>query len=234
MIKRRKSYVFAVSFLLFEMVMVLITSGCNQSICNQLGYPVPGADAELYCMYEAAVVAYQAGDYRGATQAFDYIRGHSENSILVRKSLFGLACAAIMAADSQEDLIQATTYWQNWVDHAPEQWDTENPLLFRPLIDQRISVPEAAVEGALESNSNHLQANATILPAQKPLTAANLKTELEQTKKQLAKVTGQLSEKQTTIDTLSKELGKLKEQLKAIELIDQKIQEKKKAIPTTE
>ena len=234
MIRRRKSYVFAVSFLLFEMVLVLITSGCNQSICNQPGFTVSGADAELCRMYEAAVVAYQAGDYLGATQAFDYIRGHSEDPILVRKSLFGLACAAIMAAESQEDLLQATSYWQIWVEHAPEQWDNENPLLFGPLIDQRISVAEAAVEGALEANSNHLQANATTRPAKKQPTAANLKTELEQAKKQLAKVTGQLSEKQAAIDTLTKELGKLKEQLKAIELIDQKIQEKKKAIPTTE
>ena len=234
MTKRRKSYVFAVSFLLFEMAMVLIISGCSQYICSQPGHTVPEADAELCRMYEAATVAYQAGDYRGATQAFDYIRGHSENSILVRKSLFGLACAAIMAADSQEELIQATTYWQIWVEHAPEQWDTENPLLFGPLIEQRISVPEAAVDGALESNSNHLQADATTRPAKKKLTAANLKTELEQAKKQLAKATGQLSEKQATIDSLTKELGKLKEQLKAIELIDQKIQEKKKAIPSTE
>jgi hypothetical protein len=177
--------------------------------------------------YALGINAYFAGDQEVAAEAFLSVLEQTTDPVLARKALFGLACARFMLADTEDEFGAAMTYWKAWMRAAPQNWALENPLLFDPIVGNKFIVPNE-VRDTVQHQVEESAAPSSIW------SDIELQYELARIKVQLEAAEQQAVQQQAAIRTLEQENAKLKEQIRAIELIDQKIQEKKTAIPSTE
>ena len=123
---------------LFLCWVVLLCAGC-QGIVNL--WPPEAtlrSDKVLEEQYRIALDAYYASDYDHAAIIFAAIGEQTTDRLLARKALFGLACARLMMADTQETMAEAMADWNTWVQAAPQQWEKENPLLFVPIVNEKL------------------------------------------------------------------------------------------------
>ena len=231
MIRRRKLFSHAAFLFLGWMLLSGGMVGCQSMGIHPFQEKLVEPQKAIEKQFGLALDAYASADYKKAAKIFSSIREQSEDAVIARKALYGLACAELMMADNQDSFHEAITIWNNWVMLAmaiPEFHTVETPLLFAPIVNEKIvfsnrSIPTEQTDAV----SQHL----TFVTGR----YTNLKNELARVQGELAAAKEQSAERQQTIEILQQDILKLKDQIKAIELIDQKIQEKKKAaIPSTE
>lgn len=176
--------------------------------------------------YQDAVDVYNARDYKKSAHQFETIRETTANPKMSRMALYGLACSRLMSADSPDEYQQALSLWDTWLKCAPRQSSSENPILFAPVIREKMifsQIPLGA-EGAVDSQDQ--TAPAWLL--------ARANQQLQRIKKQLEEAGKSIDVRDKKIKALEKEISRLNEQISAFEKIDQKIQTKKNAIPSAD
>jgi hypothetical protein len=205
---------------------MVVFVGCMRRAKNPEPIQPPPVSAERLS-YQHAIKAYNEGQYNAAAQLFDSIRATTVDHLMARLALYGLACARMMAAESPRAYQEALQIWQAWVAGAPSDDKTESPLLMVPLIKEKAFFANIPLTGSVP---NEIQEN-KIVPLWKLLKA---KQDLELVRQQLEESDRAKKSALKRIGALEKEIEELTNQLKALETIDQKIQKKKSAIPSTD
>lgn len=206
---------------------VVMITGCNDFWLFRPTRITSHPSAEAKRQYNQAVAAYMDKQYALAAERFEAIRQQTTNKRFALMALYGVACSRLMAAESPEEYHEALILWDNWIQHVPDTCAYEDSALFDPLIKNKMlfsNIPMATNE------QNNIDLDATVprwlfIRSQQELN--RLKTEAD-----MAQQT--LDRRQKKIQTLEKEIDELKRQIKALETIDQKIQKKKNAIPSTD
>lgn len=207
--------------------MGLLLGGCHFSWQRQGVEGASNPSPEAHMRYDKAIEAYCAGNYESAADQFRRLRENTFNSTLARMALFGQACARLMAARTPQAYGEAVKLWDAWSVGAPTDLAYENPVLFAPLIKEKMLFSN------LESTDNEPT------PAENDHAATQwvlvkTKQELDRAKKELGLSEKSVQQKQQKIELLEKEIAKLKQQISALESIDHKIQQKKNAIPAAD
>jgi hypothetical protein len=176
--------------------------------------------------YRDAVDVYNSRDYEKSAHQFEAIREATANPEMSRMALYGLACSRLMSANSPQDYQQALGLWDTWVKCAPHQSRPENPVLFAPVIREKMifsQIPLGA-EGAVDTREQ----------TEPAWLLARANQQLQRMKQQLEEACKNIDLRDKKIKALEKEISRLNEQISAFEKIDQKIQTKKNAIPSAE
>ena len=186
---------------------------------------VPSPDAIK--AFALANTAYQKGEYALAAERFAAIREETTDRRLALMALFGLACSRFMQAETPEDHIRALELWDTWNDNAPDVSNTEDPRFMDPLIREKMLFSNLPPEGKNADDAGSTSEGSHWL-------FIRTKQEMDRLREQLK--IAQAAEKKhlKKIRGLEKEISKLKRQIIALEAIDQKIQEKKTAIPSAD
>ena len=182
--------------------------------------------------YRQAVAAYQQKDYPQAAKAFEAIRTQTRDKRFALTALYGLALSKLMAAKTPKEYNDGILLWQRWVDNVPDRFDYENPVLASALIQEKMLFSNIPLStGPVSEPVKKLQ------PAKEPMVSRWLliksKLELDRLRGELAASKKALEKRQKAIQARDKEISELKRRFKALETIDQKIQKKKNAIPST-
>jgi hypothetical protein len=173
---------------------------------------------------EAALTAYDRGDYERAQMLFKRLASTSASDLYARKAKLGLICTRLITADNQDDYTAAIGMWHQFGETAVDTtvWDMRllDPLVVRmtPKTTTRVVYihPPAGQQTALSTNqSSHPSGDAQVQAQQ----LSDLK-----------KKTAQAARLQRRIDEIEAENQSLKEKIKALEAIDQIIQKKKTEI----
>ncbi len=218
--------------LLKRIVMVMVCaillpglSGCRLPWINSPAVLESGLSPSESKKYNEAVNAYLAKDYQNAVRYFAAIREQTANPVAARLALYGLACSRIMMAATPKDYREALALWETWLQCAPSKYDRENPVLFGPIIKEKMIfslIPLHHSDGINNGQDNFrwfmYRANG----------------ELHRLKRQLETTRQGIEDRDQKIITLKKEIQRLEKQINAFEKIDQKIQNKKNAIPVAE
>jgi hypothetical protein len=185
----------------------------------------PSAEAKR--QYNQAVAAYMDKQYEVAAEQFAAIRQQTTNKRFALMALYGLACSRLMAADSPQDYHEALILWDNWIQHVPDTCAYEDSALFDPLIRNKMlfsNIPMAESEGSV------MDLDATV----PRWLFIKSQQELIRLSDEAATARRALERSQKKILSLERRIDDLKGQIRALETIDQKIQKKKNAIPSTD
>jgi hypothetical protein len=202
--------------------------GCRLSLSPQSVEAPPHSSPEFRSQYEKAFSTYLAGDYQEAAKQFGVLREQSSGGSMARMALYGQACAELMAAETPKDYQTALNLWKTWLSCAPKEFQFENPVIMAPLVERKmlfsnLQPGDDDAEAALKENEQTTQ---WIL--------IKTRQELDHIEEKLAISEKTVKQREKKISTLEKEIAKLKAQIQALETIDQKIQEKKSAIPSAD
>jgi hypothetical protein len=206
---------------------VLVSTGCSDLWLLRPTRVTSHPSAEAKRQYNQAVAAYMDKQYVLAAARFDAIRQQTTNKRFALMALYGAACARLMAAESPREYHDALILWDNWIQHVPDTCEYEDSALFDPLIKNKMlfsNIPMTV------DKAGNIDLDATVprwlfIRSQQELT--RLKSDTDAAQQDLEK-------RQKKIQSLEKEIDELKSQIKALETIDQKIQKKKNAIPSTD
>ena len=206
---------------------VALISGCSNFRLFEPAHVESHPSAEANRQYNQAVAAYLDKQYAAAAEQFENIRQQTTNKRFALMALYGLACSRLMAADSPQEYHDALVLWDNWIQHVPDNCAYEDSTLFDPLIKEKMlfsNIPMA------EDKPSDIDLDATVprwlfIRSQQELNRLNAKLDMAQQT---------LEKRQRLIESLEKDIDELKRQIKALETIDQKIQKKKNAIPSTD
>ncbi len=206
---------------------VFVSTGCRNSWPFKPAEVVSRPSPEAKKQYNQAVEAYLDKQYVVAAERFETIRGQTTDKRFALMALYGAACSRLMAANSPQEYNDALVLWDKWVKQVPDTCDYEDSSLFDPLIKNKMIFSNIPMT---PEKSGDLDIDATVprwllIKSKEELT--RLKDELEAARLNLEK-------RQKKIQALEREIGELKGQIKALETIDQKIQKKKNAIPSTD
>lgn len=177
--------------------------------------------------YQEAVAQFQDGQFDGSAEQFSAIREQTADKRLARMALYGLALSRLVAADKPEDYEQALLLWQTWLDVAPDVAEHENAAMFDTLVKEKMlfsNIP-TAVDKTEQAAPEGVVPNWLFV---------RTKQEMDRLREHRETSEATHKKQQTKIELLYKEIGRLKRQIKALETIDQKIQEKKNAIPSVD
>lgn len=148
-------------------------------------------------------------------------------------ALYGLACSKLMAAKTPTEYNDAMMLWLRWIENAPDEFDYENPMLVGALLQEKMlfsNIPLTSNKAQKESKAQE--------ESPEPMVSRWLlirsKQELDRLRRELDAVREALEKRKKKNQAQQKEIVKLKRQIKALETIDQKIQKKKNAIPSTD
>lgn len=217
-------------YLPWVLLLVLTWSlgGCRlPSVFRSADLPTQPSPAVMK-KYNAALDAFNAGDYVQAGEIFDALRLETTDKTMARMALYGLACAKLMTADTPEAYVRAVSLWESWLSTAPGRMEHENPALLAPLVKEKMLFSNVTLTQTSE-DSTEPQKDA--VPRWLLIRSTQ---ELEKAKAKLEDAEKHAKQSQKKINTLEKELEKLREQIKALETIDQKIHKKKSAIPSAD
>jgi hypothetical protein len=206
---------------------VLVATGCSDLLLFRPTHVESHPSEEAKKMYNQAVAAYLDNQYVLAAVRFDAIRQQTTNKRFALMALYGAACSRLMAAESPQEYREGLKLWDNWIQHVPDTCDCEDSALFDPLIKNKMLFSNIPMTAAKADNLN---LDATVprwlfIRSQQELT--RLKAEADESQENLEK-------RDKKIQSLEKDIDELKNQIKALETIDQKIQKKKNAIPSTD
>lgn len=190
---------------------------------NAVSQPSPS----VLKLYRQAVAAYEAEEYAMAEKRFTDLRRRTMDKQLARMALYGMACTALMRAETPRDYQRALALWETWTQLAGPDYQRESPMLMKPLIRDKMLFSNIP----LTTNGNDEIESAPEGSRWMLINAAN---ELGRVKKKLAATEQMAQRRKKRIATLEKQIAELKRQIKALETIDQKIQKKKSAIPSAE
>jgi hypothetical protein len=104
---------------------------CGCSLLTRETEPAPGDPRAAYVL---AVDSYLAGQFEKATSIFQRLSGNTADPVVARKAYYGLACSKLVTAKTPEDLHEALSIWNTWVQMTPEGLPGEDPRLMTPLL----------------------------------------------------------------------------------------------------
>ena len=177
--------------------------------------------------YQQALSLFQEKQYQSASEHFDAMRQKTTDKRFALMALYGEACARLMAANTPQEYEDALALWDRWVKLSPENCDYENSALLDPLIKNKMifsNIPLTTEKTA------QLEPDVSV----PKWLLINSKEEQDRLKGELEAAQQTLEKRQKKIQALEKEIEALRGQIKALETIDQKIQKKKNAIPSTD
>ncbi len=212
---------------LFICVWMMLGAGCRFPWPMQPRTVDPSLSPTALKAYRAAVAKFQDGAYDDSAERFSAIRDQTADKRMARMALYGLALSRLVAAATPEAHEQALLLWQNWVDIAPDVAEIENAALFDTLVKEKMlfsNIP-AAPEKTDQTVDDGAIPNWLFI---------RTKQEMDRLRRQLLSSKETIIKRESKIESLHKEIGRLKRQIKAMEAIDQKIQEKKNAIPSAD
>jgi len=206
---------------------VLFTAGCNGNWLIKPSPVVSQPSADAKREYRQAIATYKSGQYSEAAKQFDALREQATDKRFALMALYGAACSRLMAARTPREYNDAMILWDRWVDHVPDTCDYENSTLFDPLIREKMIFSNIPLtpQAPSEAKADDGVPRWLLMKSREELD--RLKNELDTTQQAAEK-------REKKIQELEKEIAELKGQIKALETIDQKIQKKKNAIPTTD
>jgi hypothetical protein len=206
---------------------ILMGTGCRDTWPFKQAQISSQPSIEAKKQYNQAVEAYMDKQYRLAAERFEAIRQQTPDKRFAQMALYGAACSRLMAASTPQEYNDALVLWDNWVKHVPGPCEYEDSSLFDPLIKNKMIFSNIPMT---PEKTGDIDIDATVprwLLIKSKEELDRLKVELEMAQKNLEK-------RQKKIQAQEKEIGELKGQIKALETIDQKIQKKKNAIPSTD
>lgn len=177
--------------------------------------------------YRKAVAAYHQKSYLESAESFEAIRTAAQNKRFALMALYGLACSKLMVAKTPSEYNDAMMLWLQWVENAPEEFDYENPMLVGALLQEKMLFSNIPLKSdkAQEESPEPMVSRWLLIRSKQELD--RLRRELDATREALEK-------RKKVNQAQQKEIVRLKQQIKALETIDQKIQKKKNAIPSTD
>jgi len=206
---------------------VILSTGCRGTWPFKRTQVVSQPSPEAKKQYNQAVDAYMDKQYRLAAERFEAIRQQTPDKRFALMALYGAACSRLMAANTPQEYDDALVLWDKWVKHVPSQYGYEDPTLFDPLIKNKMIFSNIPMT---PEKTGDVDIDATV----PRWLLIKSKEELDRLKAELEMAQQNLEKRQKKIHTQEKEIGELKGQIKALETIDQKIQKKKNAIPSTD
>ncbi len=213
--------------LIFLIHLVLSLSACQsirQSRSTTMATIAGSCDLKSH---NEAIGAYLMGDYEGAAERFATVHEQTANPVIARMALFGLACSRLMTADGPEAYQRALTLWDAWVYTDPTPGMYEDARLLAPVVRQKMLLSHIppGMEGVESLREGEAVSEWFMIQAEQELRRLNARLEAAD-----AAIKG----KDERIASLEQEINRLNQQIEALEEIDQKIHQRKRAIPTTE
>ena len=163
-----------------------------------------------------------AGDTENAQQIFFDLHKSTTNPLILRRSLYGLACTGLLLAQTVEEFERALALLDKWNQMVPQSLGSEDPRMLQPLVESRLAELKASRSKIKALKSRVLKLNHQNFQ--------DRDQKFNTLKQQLKEKTRKIDQQKKRIDNLEAQIQTLKEQIKALETIDQKIQEKKKEI----
>lgn len=176
---------------------------------------------------------FEQGDFQKASEIFQNLTNDTEDDNIRRKALYGLACARLILANSQEQFSDAVVLWENWSKLRGAKLGNEDPRMCSPLFQKiapsfiELSCPKIEhTEPVSESDEIEDEPEESdSLPksdnnSQKPPSCYRMLKIREKEIRNLKTVNAKMK----------KDIQMLKDQLNSLEAIHRKIQEKKKEI----
>ena len=206
---------------------VLMASGCRFPWLSQTVTPDTLPSPQLMKVFQQAVAAYQTKEYGVAAKRFKAVQEKSTHSGIASSASYGLACARLMAAKTPGQYREAVALWEAWVAKASTDFEKANPVLMVPLVKEKMLFSNIPLtpDGRGDIAASPEVSQWLLINASKEIKRLKAKLESDDRSKKKYK---------DRIVSLEKEMAKLRKQIKALETIDQKIQEKKHAIPSTD
>jgi len=182
------------------------------------------------------------GDYESAETVFQNLQ-QSENPIVIRQALYGLACSRFMLAEDRQEYIDAIEILELWRRISSTGLEREDPRMLLEVFPEALpSAPEGGSQGASSGEKHFL---VRVLDYEKEI--GDLENRLAGLKKQIKEIERQkgsiksmeaameameeaMEASENTARIMEAELLKLREQIQTIETIDQEIREKKQGI----
>jgi TolA-binding protein len=216
--------------LLFGLVILglLSSTGCRDGWPFK---PTPVSSqpsAEAMKQYRQGVALYEQKQYDAAAERFDAIRQRTTDKHFALMALYGQACSRLMAADTPQEYSDALALWDRWIKHSPDANDCEDAALLDPLIKNKMIFSNLPLTP--ENAPDEMQSGASV----PQWLLFKSKEEQDRLRGELEAAQQTLEKRHKRIQGLEKEIEALKGQIKALETIDQKIQKKKNAIPSTD
>jgi len=177
--------------------------------------------------HNEAIGAYLMADYQGAGDRFAAIHERTANPLIARMALYGLACSRLMAADGPEAYQKALALWDAWVYTDPTPGMYEDARLLAPIIRQKMlfSHLPSGLEGVASLREGEAVAEWFMIQADQEMRRLNARLDAAGTS---------IRNRDERIASLEQEISRLNQQIEALEEIDQKIHQRKRAIPSTE
>ncbi|MCE5335289.1 MAG: hypothetical protein LLG06_11970 [Desulfobacteraceae bacterium] len=182
---------------------------CCPALLAQGG--VGGADAirrdvEQEALDEA-VRTFMAGDYRKAKISFEILSESAVSPDIRRKSLFSLASAGLVLAQSPEEFAKAVELWECWSNQIDRGIEGEDPRMVTPFL-LRLNPPQKQKSPKSES------------PAKAQKESNIIKGMLQNKEREMQSL-------RTKLELRDREIRRLRHQLESLEEIHRKYQEKK-------
>jgi hypothetical protein len=211
------------------LILVLLIVGCRFPWAPQSVEVADPSSPEVRAQYEKALDAYLKGDYQGAAEQFEVLREQSSGGSMARMALYGQACAELMAAEKPQDYQTALDLWKTWLSCAPKEYHVENPVIMAPLVKEKMLFSNLQPANDDTDSFKDIGGEQTT-----QWVLIKTRQELDNLKEKLIFSEKAVKQREKKIGTLEKEIARLKDQIQALETIDQKIQEKKSAIPSAD
>lgn len=208
-------------------IILLLAGGCRFTWPLAMNKVESSPSPAEMKQYRKAIAAYHQKSYLESAESFDSLRTATNNERFALMALYGLACSKLMAAKTPNEYNDAMMLWMQWVENAPEKFDYENPMLVGALLQEKMLFSNIPLKSdkVQEESPEPMVSRWLLIRSRQELD--RLKRELDATREALEK-------RKKKNQAQKKEIVKLKRQIKALETIDQKIQKKKNAIPSTD
>lgn len=185
-------------------VLALLASGC--ALVNQRSERMRQYAADIRAL-EQGDQAFGKGDYQKAGEIYQKLSQHTQNEFISYKALYGLACARLILAESQNEVNEAMMLWNIWDQLVPKNKEVGDPRMLTPFLKH--------AAGSLSAEPG--KGNA--IPVKE-----------EDYRKLLTAKDKEIDRLQAKLGGMEKEVQTLKHQIESLEAIHQTIQEKKKEL----
>lgn len=192
--------------------------GCASTPAVQQSAPVvrSAGDPELEILRDG-MAAFKNGDYNNASAKFEALIEGTQNSLILRRALYALACCKLAQAENRNDVVEALLIWNRWEKLKPTDKDGEDPLMLSPFLNQIGSWKTSTAPVYIQnfSGSNKLE---------------SCREALDKKQKEVQQLKSKLESNQRETADLQARIKKLKEQINSLEAIHREIQQKKKEV----
>jgi len=201
---------------MFFAVMSLCGCSSTPAARTQLQTKAETESAEMNILQEG-IEAFSRGDYNTALDLFEALSRQTQNSVMLRRTLYGLACVKLAQAQEQNDLEEALLAWRRWINLKPKKTGFEDPLMITPFLE------------FIASSRLLTQANDSV-DVDEAQTVEICKTALDRKQREALQIKSKYESKQKEVEFLRNRIEKLKGQINSLEKIHLEIQEKKKEV----